>query len=678
MLSQQTKNKVKVKDMIRKIVSALFAASLLFTACLRSDEGLFTGKQEEVKTAYATKVVNTPEEADEYSLLLVLEESAAQTLAQGGADEALSALCAETGVAKMERLFVSNNELARSKGLHRWYLVNFASAINPQLMAQKFAELSAVSHVQFNTKVYRNYVSEGSPYHYTPKGFGDFNVPFNDPLLSDQWHYINNCDLSVAETSRQGADINVKDAWRLCAGDPDIIVAICDEGVKYNHPDLIDNMCVNEDEIPGNGIDDDNNGYVDDIHGWNFLSTTDYPKELSWGEAGDKGHGTHVAGTVAAVNNNGLGVGGVAGGSGKGDGVKLMSCQVFSGNSSATIAARAQAYEYAANNGACIIQCSFGLPGGNVTSDVVFNKTYNVEVAGIEYFVNYRQAYSPVNRNFAIFATGNDGYQLAGYPAAHKDVIGVSAFGPDYLPAVYTNYGPGTNISAPGGDETINMTAESDRATILSTVPSDCPAYDTDYGYMQGTSMACPHVSGVVALGLSYAKKLGKNFTYDEFLSMIYSSVNNIDYYIETSKKKSNGIDFDLTKYWQAMGTGAIDTWRLYMQIEGTPTLVAKTGELSKLPLGEYFGGAAANITYLSVELSDEAREALGVEGTPQIKSGKLNIKCTKYGSAKIVVRAIAGGDKLSVDEGIGGSEFSREISVLSREVAVAKNGGWL
>ena len=381
---------------------------------------------------------------------------------------------------------------------------------------------------------------------------------------------------------------------------------------------------------------------------------------------------------VAAVNNNGLGVGGVAGGSGKGDGVKLMSCQVFSGNSSATIAARAQAYEYAANNGACIIQCSFGLPGGNVTSDVVFNKTYNVEVAGIEYFVNYRQAYSPVNRNFAIFATGNDGYQLAGYPAAHKDVIGVSAFGPDYLPAVYTNYGPGTNISAPGGDETINMTAESDRATILSTVPSDCPAYDTDYGYMQGTSMACPHVSGVVALGLSYAKKLGKNFTYDEFLSMIYSSVNNIDYYIETSKKKSNGIDFDLTKYWQAMGTGAIDTWRLYMQIEGTPTLVAKTGELSKLPLGEYFGGAAANITYLSVELSDEAREALGVEGTPQIKSGKLNIKCTKYGSAKIVVRAIAGGDKLSVDEGIGGSEFSREISVLSREVAVAKNGGWL
>lgn len=665
--------------MIRKIVSALFAAAVLFTACSKVNEGLFAEQEvSKAASAYATKVVNSPEEADENTLLVVLQDDAAQNLLQGGSDEALDAVCQEAGVLRMERLFVSDNGLARSKGLHKWYLVTFDGPRNPQQMAQKFVELASVEYVQFNTKVYRNYVSEGSSYHYTPRGFGDFNVPFNDPLLSDQWHYINYCDLSVAETSRMGADVNVKDAWRLCAGDPDIIVAICDEGVKYNHPDLIDNMWVNEDEIPGNGIDDDNNGYIDDIHGWNFLSSEEFPKEIDWTDKGDKGHGTHVAGTVAAVNNNGIGVGGVAGGSGKGDGVKMMSCQVFSGNSSATIAARAKAYEYAANNGACIIQCSFGLPGGNVTSDGVFEQTYNVEVAGIEYFVNYRQAYSPVDRNFAIFASGNDAYHLAGYPAAHRDVIAVSSFGPDYLPAVYTNYGPGTNISAPGGDSSINMTAESDRASILSTVPSDCPAYDTDYGYMEGTSMACPHVSGVVALGLAYAKKLGKSFTYDEFLAMIYSSVNNLDYYIETSKKKSNGIDFDLTKYWQKMGTGAIDTWRLYMQIEGTPTLVAKTGELSKLALGEYFGGASANLTFLGVEISDEAREALGVVGNPEVKNGRLNIECSKVGSAKLTIKAIAGGDALGTTGNMGGSEFTKEVSVLSREVAVAKNGGWL
>ena len=114
------------------------------------------------------------------------------------------------------------------------------------------------------------------------------------------------------------------------------------------------------------------------------------------------------------------------------------------------------------------------------------------------------------------------------------------------------------------------------------------------------------------------------------------------------------------------------------MQIEGTPTLVAKTGELSKLSLGEYFGGAAANLTYLSVTMSEEDREALGVVGNPEIRNGKLNIECTKVGSAKVLVKAIAGGDVLAEDGNMGGSEFAREISILSREVAVAKNGGWL
>lgn len=665
--------------MIRKVVSAFSVAALLLSACAKVDETqVSVSGGEKVDGSYATKVVNTSKEADENTLLLVLTESAAQTLAQGGEVAELAAVCSQTGALRVERLFVSNNDLARSKGLHKWYLVTFDGPRNSVEMAKKFADLSSVEYIQYNTKVYRNFLQEGGAYNYEPKGFGDFNVPFNDPLLCDQWHYINHCDLSVAETSRQGADINVKDAWRLCAGDPNIIVAICDEGVKYSHPDLAPNMWTNPGEIPDNDIDDDNNGYVDDIHGWNFLSTEEFPKEIDWTDVGDKGHGTHVAGTVAAVNNNGIGVGGVAGGSGKGDGVRMMSCQVFSGNSSATVAARARAYEYAANNGACIIQCSFGLSGGMITSDGAFEKTYHVELAGIEYFVNYRQAYSPVDKNFAIFASGNDAYHLAGYPAAHRDIISVSAFGPDFLPAVYTNYGPGNNIAAPGGDATINMSAESDRAMILSTVPSDCPAYDTDYGYMQGTSMACPHVSGVVALGLSYAKKLGKSFTYDEFLAMLYSSVNNLDYYIETSRKKSNGIDFDLTPYWQAMGTGAVDTWRLFMQIEGTPSLVAKTGEDAKLALGEYFGGASLNLTYTDVEVSDEAREALGIEGTPFVKNGRLNIHCTKVGSAKIKITAIAGGDTLGTEGTMGGSPFTKEVSILSREVAVAKNGGWL
>ena len=496
--------------MTKMTFRALCVTALLASACAQIEEKTYFEGGKEVSAAYATKVVNSEDKADTGSLLVVLDEKTADLLSYGGSEPLLAEACESVDVKNIERLFVSNTALARQKGLHKWYLITFNGDRNPAEMAEVFAALSCVEHVQFNTLVYREFENEGTPYNYAPKAYGEFNLPYNDPLLPDQWHYINNVDISVAETSRAGADINVKNAWKLCSGDPNIVVAVCDEGVKYTHPDLAPNMWVNEDEIPGNGIDDDNNGYVDDIHGWNFLSTTDYPKVISWAAPGDGGHGTHVAGTVAAVNNNGIGVGGVAGGTGNGDGVRIMSCQVFSGNSSATVAARAKAYEYAANNGACILQCSFGLSGGMVTSDGAFELSYGVEKVGLDYFFNHRQVYSPVDKNFVIFASGNDGYHLSGYPAAHREYIAVSAIGPDYLPAYYTNYGPGTNISAPGGDSSINMTVESNRAQILSTVPSDCEMYDTDYGYMQGTSMACPHVSGVVALALSYARRMGK------------------------------------------------------------------------------------------------------------------------------------------------------------------------
>ena len=603
-------------------------------------------------------------------------------LAQGESVPEWDQVCAEYGIEYVEKLFPkTDDELSRKYGLHRWYMVSFSEDSSVERVAEGMAKLNSVKGVQFNTEYERKFGSE-APIAWKPfqdRGYGEFNLPFNDPMLVDQWHYINNKDMSVAETSRTGADINVKNAWGLTGGDPRIIVAVCDEGVKYTHPDLAANMWVNTGEIPGNGIDDDNNGYVDDIHGWNFLHTEKYPKEISWNEPGDVSHGTHVAGTVAAVNNNGIGVSGVAGGTGNGDGCRIMSCQVFSGSSSATVGARARAYQYAAQMGASVLQCSYGQEAGLLTSDQGFETTYNVEMAALKYFREYGNQTngSPVNKNIIVFASGNDGASISGYPAAHKEFISVTAFGPDYLPTNYTNFGPGVNIAAPGGDISINMSTTSERAQILSTTAVESASYDSNYGWMQGTSMACPHVSGVVALGLSYALKLGKTFDYDEFIGILYSSVNDLDYYIETCTKEANGVTFDLAPFWRQMGTGAIDTWRFLMNLEGTPNIVAKVGEESKVSLVPCFGEPAANLTYTRFEISDEARETLGIEGEPYINNGRLFVKCNKYGSAKIRIYAIAGGEKEATPAVMGGSEFYREVSLLSR-ISIAENGGWL
>lgn len=658
----------------------LLAAVMLVSGCLQDEH--VPAVDEVSRTLLQTKAVNTSEYAQEGNLLLLLDERLASMLSDGASQDDFDQACRELGVTHVEKVFkMTDDALAKNHRLHRWYKVSFPESKPLEKAAGRFAVLSSVNGIQYNTHLRRHDVGPVHSWEPFTRGYGEFDLPFNDPMLSDQWHYINNADLSVCSTVREGADVGVRNAWKLTAGDPRVIVAICDEGVKYVHPDLAPNMWVNEDEIPGNGVDDDNNGYIDDVHGYNFLNPSDLDKadgllDITWAKEGDNGHGTHVAGTVAAVNNNGIGVCGVAGGTGNGDGVRLMSCQLFSGSTTATVEARARSYKYAADNGASVLQCSFGVEAGMYDSDEEYEKIYSIERDALQYFMNKPNC-DAVGGNFVIYASGNDAKPLAGYPAAYHKYISVSAIGPDFLPTTYTNYGPGCNISAPGGDLSLNQLSTGYRAQILSTVPDELKSFDSAYGYMQGTSMACPHVSGVVALGLSYALKLGKTYDYDEFLGMIYSSVNDLEYFMETSIRYSYGIEFDMSPMRGGMGTGSIDAWRLLMQIEGTPSLLVKKGELWKVSLDEHFGGSAANLTYTSIDIDPVSRELLDVEGEPYVRNGKLFIKCNKTGSAKIRISAIAGGSSVGGGALIGGTEFTKEISILSRDVASIA-GGWL
>ena len=627
------------------------------------------------------KIVNTKGSDFKNDMLLVKFASAPDSAA-------LEALRLE-GVVSVERALPSTpgkEELEARFGLDLWYAVRLGEKADAELLAEKFAEADAVSAVQYSMNYSK--ASDCKSYPYRPRGGHGVMAAtaptavssgFNDPMLGDQWHYNNTGTATVAGSAYRGGDINVKDVWAgLTCGDPDIIVAVVDEGVKYTHPDLAANMWTNPGETE-DGADNDHNGKIDDIHGWNFVS--DGP--ISWDRPGDTGHGTHCAGTIAAVNNNNLGVSGVAGGSGKGDGVRIMSCQIFDNDRGGSSVVVANAIKYAADNGASVISCSFGYAGGAFMSDSQYkNGNYGtnlLEYEAIKYFEATRNN-DVLDGSIAIFAAGNDALPYSGYPGALNDIISVSAFGPDYLPAYYTNYGPGCNITAPGGEAYLNPWTE--RSMVLSTLPSEINGGE-DYGYMQGTSMACPHVSGVVALGLSYAKQLGMHYSVQQFKEMILASANDFETRLASGRKdyasgsESYFNSVPLGNYRKQMGTGSIDAWRLMMKIEGTPCLTAEAGSNQWLDLSEYFGSASINLTYLDVECLGDGYDAIGLAEEPYIRYGRLYIHPTRCGAAKFKVTAVGGGTAVGGDSAIGGMEISQEVSVVVRSVK-SSNGGWL
>lgn len=335
--------------------------------------------------------------------------------------------------AKRQRQFHSQQQKSE---LGRWVCLSLKPGMSVQQAMQILSQNPNIEHVE------PNYIGTSQ------------RIP-NDPAFSLQW--------SLHSTGQNAAlpdaDIDAPEAWDLPQGNKKIVVAVMDTDVDIAHEDLLANLWVNEGEIPNNFIDDDANGYIDDVNGYDFAYGDADPR-------GPFGHGTHVAGIIAAVGNNGKGVAGI------GLNTRIMAIRHLDDNDNYTITNVVAGIQYAINNGANIINASWGVSGNSLLLSDALNDANTANVLFVAAAGN------------GLNGIGFDIETSPFYPASytHPNIISVAATGYEDSISPFSNFGANSvDLGAPG-----------DR--IYSTLNGNT------YGYKSGTSMATPHVSGAAAV----------------------------------------------------------------------------------------------------------------------------------------------------------------------------------